>query len=359
MSASMALTTGERAVPVSPGLQVHRLGESDEDRWDSFVRGTKGSTFYHLSGWRSLIEEQLQHPAHYLFCEVDGRIQAVLPLVHVKSLLFGNALISVPFLVYGGPVAATAAAQDAVVAAARELAVELSVDYLELRNQRPIDGEWQLSDSNVTFRRRIDPDPEANLMAIPRKQRAMVRKGIQAGLQAEIDDDTRRLYSALLACKRNLGTPFFAASWLQAIKAKFRDLAEITTITHHGRTICSVMSFIYGNEILPYYGGGGEQARDLKGNDFMYWAVMENACKNGLDTFDFGRSSAGTGAYRFKMHWGFEPEPLAYQYYLVNAASLPDLKPSNPRYRLMIKAWQRLPLPLAGRFGPPLARRLG
>ncbi len=162
----------------------------------------------------------------------------------------------------------------------------------------------------------------------------------------------------MLACKRNLGTPFFSRRWLHAIKQEFGDHAEITTVTHKGDVVCSVMSFRYGNEILPYYGGGGDLARDLNGNDFMYWAVMERACQAGVEVFDYGRSKAGTGAYRFKKHWGFEPEPLHYQYHLVRATEVPNIAPTNPRYALMVRAWRRLPLPVAGLVGPPLARRL-
>ena len=338
---------------------MNQLQSGDEPRWDAFVRASAGGTFFHLAGWRSIIENCLNHPAYYLYSESNGKIEAVLPLVHVKSLLFGNALISVPFLVYGGPIASNRDSLNRVINAAKELAREIAVDHLELRNQQPLGGNWHTKELYASFRKRIDPDPEINRMAIPRKQRAMIRKGIQAGLEAELDDDTGRLYSAMLACKRNLGTPFFAASWLQAIKDEFDEQVEITTVTHNSKTVCSVMSFRYGNEILPYYGGGGDLARDLKGNDFMYWAVMEKACQEGVELFDYGRSMIGSGAYRFKKHWGFEPEPLPYQYFLVNGQSVPELNPSNPRYRFLINLWKRLPLPVAGLIGPPLARRLG
>jgi FemAB-related protein (PEP-CTERM system-associated) len=353
------MTHGEVMGQTIPVYNVRRLESVDEPRWDAFVSSSGQGTFYHLSGWRSLIEDNLHHPAYYLYCEKNGDIEAVLPLVQVKSLLFGNALISVPFLVYGGPIASSSGALDEVVDAARGLAVELGVDHLELRNQGSIPGDWLPNDNYVTFRKAISPDPEKNLLAVPRKQRAMIRKGIQAGLKIEIDQDTDRLYSAMLACKRNLGTPFFGSAWLRAIKEEFGDQVELTTITHRGRTVCSVMSFRYGNEILPYYGGGSDLARDLKGNDFMYWAVMERACQDGIEVFDYGRSMVGSGAYRFKKHWGFEPEPLHYQYFLVNTDSPPNLNPSNPRYRLLINAWKKLPLPVAGLIGPPIARRLG
>jgi len=337
---------------------VNRLDPADYGRWDSFVRGVEGGTFYHLSGWKKLIEKELRHRTYYLHCENEGEIAAVLPLARVKSWLFGDALVSTPFLVHGGPLASSEQALQNVVAAAKEIAEELRVDYLELRNRAPLNGKWHCNDSYVTFRKSIDPDPQANLMAIPRKQRAMIRKGIKAGLATEIDTKTDRLYGAMLTCKRNLGTPFFGRRWLQAIKEEFGEQAEITTITHDGDTVCSVMSFHFRDEILPYYGGGGDLARDLKGNDFMYWAVMEGACTRGVSIFDYGRSAVDSGAYRFKKHWGFEPEPLHYQYYLVKAKNRPNISPTNPRYQLLIEAWKKLPLAAAGLIGPPLARRL-
>jgi FemAB-related protein (PEP-CTERM system-associated) len=342
-----------------PVYNVRRLKSGDEPRWDAFVNSSAQGTFYHLSGWRSLIENNLHHPAYYLYCETYGEIEAVLPLVHVKSIFFGNALISVPFLVYGGPISSNPEALGHILNAAQELAHELKVDHLELKNRARVPGDWLLKEDYATFRKSIDPDPGKNLLSIPRKQRAMIRKGIKVGLRAEIDEDVDRLYSAMLVCKRNLGTPFFGAAWLRAIKAQFEEQVEITTVTHEGRTVCSVMSFRYADEILPYYGGGGDLARDLKGNDFMYWAVMERACQDGVRVFDYGRSMVGSGAYRFKKHWGFEPKPLQYQYMLVNAQSLPDLKPSNPRYRFLIDTWKKLPLPFAALIGPPVAKRLG
>ena len=183
-----------------PPYSVKRFASGDGPRWDEFVRESANGSFFHLSGWKSIIENQLHHPTYYLYCESDGNIEAVLPLVHVKSLLFGNSLISIPFLVYGGPVATNHEALNCVINAARELASELAVDHLELRNQEPLGGIWQTKDTYATFRKRIDPDLDKNLMAIPRKQRAMIRKGTKAGLKAEIDQDTKRLFSAMLTC---------------------------------------------------------------------------------------------------------------------------------------------------------------
>ncbi len=134
---------------------------------------------------------------------------------------------------------------------------------------------------------------------------------------------------------------------------------DILTVTHDDELVSSVMNFYFRDEVLPYYGGGTPLARRLKGNDFMYWELMRRSCERGLRVFDYGRSKQGTGSWSFKRNWGFEQEPLYYRYYLVKADSVTDISPMNPKYRLFINAWKRLPLPLTRLVGPWLARNLG
>lgn len=349
----------DTAVAGSHTLRVRKFSSADARPWDAYVESRAAGTFFHLSGWKRIVEEVLRHRTFYLYCERDGEIVGVLPLAQVKSFLFGNALISMPFLVYGGVVADDDDTERALIDAACDTARDLGVDHLELRNREASGRDWPVSNNYAGFSKAIDPDPEKNLIAIPRKQRAMIRKGVKANLVAERDEDARRLYEALLPCKRNLGTPFFGRGYLQSIIDEFGERAEVTTITRNGDTVCSVMSFRFRNEILPYYGGGGDLARVYKGNDFMYWAVMEQACKDGVEVFDYGRSMIGTGAYRFKKHWGFEPKPLSYEFHLVKSDALPNLNPSNPKYHRLIAVWKKLPLTIAGLIGPLVARRLG
>jgi FemAB-related protein (PEP-CTERM system-associated) len=340
-------------------MRIRDLQPGDESRWDLFVRNNSSGTFFHLSGWKNIFENVLHHPTYYLYCEAGDEIRAVLPLAHVKSLLFGNALISLPFLVYGGVLSTDSMAEKMLLDAATEKAEMLNVDYLELRNMKASTRDWPRMNHYATFSKTLDPDPEKNLMAIPRKQRAMIRKAFNFELSAELDSDANRLYEAMLPCKRNLGTPFFGKRYLQSIMDQFGQNVEVTTITKKSDTICSVMSFRFRDQILPYYGGGGDSARALNGNDFMYWSVMEKACRDGVRIFDYGRSMEGSGAYRFKKHWGFEPAPLCYEFHLVGGDSLPNLNPSNAKYALAIRLWKKLPLPIAGTIGPFLARRLG
>ncbi len=345
----------------APRPVVLTLGDADSDaaRWDGFVDGCEEASFFHLSGWTRTVEQVLGHRAHCLYAAgAGGVIEGVLPLAHVRSRLFGNALVSAPFAVYGGIAAATPQAAAALDAAARALAQELGVDWLELRHRQPRDTDAHLDRLYVTFRKAIPGDEDANLKAIPRKQRAMVRKGVQAGLAARIDAGVDTFFDLYSESVRNLGTPVLPKRWYAALAKTFGERCEVLTVTHEGTPVSSVLSFYFRDEVLPFYGGGGPAARGLKANDFMYFALMNHAATRGARIFDYGRSKVGAGSYSFKKNWGFEPEPLHYEYHLVRASEPPALNPNNPKYRLAIAAWQRLPLPVTRILGPMVARYL-
>lgn len=338
---------------------IKLLEPAQTERWDNYVLVAADGSFFHLSAWQQVIKHAFGHDTYYYYTEQDGEITGILPLTHVNSLLFGNSLVSNAFCVYGGIIASNDEAFAALQAKAQQLARELGVDSLEMRNLRQRHPDWPHKELYVTFRKELDPDVEKNLNAIPRKQRAMVRAGIKAGLTSVIDDNVERLYRAYSESVRNLGTPVFPKKYFQILQDVFGESCEVLTIEHEGQLVASVMSFYFKDEVLPYYGGGTDAARDLKGNDFMYWEVMRRAVEKGCRVFDYGRSKVGTGSYRFKKHWGFEPEPLYYEVDLVKAKQIPEINPLNPKYRLFIAAWKRLPLPISQLVGPWLAKDLG
>ena len=339
-------------------VDIRAPSSGDEARWDDYVRGHDAGTFFHLIGWRDVVQEALGHPCRYLMAERDGQVVGVLPLGQVQSALFGNALISVPFCVYGGAIGDDDDCVQALTEAAVAIATEREVDYLELRNVRPRPGHTAPDSLYVTFRKSIDSDPEANLKAIPRKQRAMVRKGMQAGLAFELDDGIDRFFELYSLSVRNLGTPVLPKRWFETVKRVFGDAVEVMTIVHEGEPVSSVLSYYFRDEVLPYYGGGGAHARSLKANDFMYYSLMNHAASRGARVFDYGRSKKGSGSYSFKKNWGFEPEPLCYEYKLIRASDPPAINPNNPKYRLAIAMWQKLPVPVTRIIGPRIARYL-
>ncbi len=341
-------------------ISVRPLTVGDEPAWDDFIEAAPDGTFFHLSGWRRVLEDAFGHRTHFLLAESGSRIAGVLPLAEVKSVLFGHSLSSLPFCVYGGPVSASSDADEALRAAACELAASLRVEALELRSRAPSGSGWPTKDLYYTFRKSISPDDDANMKAIPNKQRAMVRKGIAAGLSSEFTDDNSRLYRVYSESVRNLGTPVFGRGYFDVLKRVFADKCSTMMVIEGGEDVAGVMSFYFREEVLPYYGGSVARARNIKGcNDFMYWELLRRSAADGYTTFDFGRSKKGTGPFSFKKNWGFTPEPLPYEYFLVTADKVPDINPMNPKYRLFVDNWKRLPLGLANRLGPMLARNLG
>lgn len=340
-------------------LTITEPAAIDVAEWNAFVIAETRGTHFHRAEWAGVIEQVFGHRRHHLVARDAGAIAGVLPLFEVRSRLFGHSLSSTPFCVYGGAIGSDEAIFALEDAAAR-LAEKLGVSHLELRNRDRERPGWLRKDLYATFRKEITADDDANLNAIPRKQRAMVRKGIGNGLVGTIERQIDRFFPIYASSVRDLGTPVFPRRYFGVLLDTFGDACDVLTVSDpEGRPISSVLSFYFRDEVLPYYAGGLPAARDLKGYDFMYWELMRHAAARGCRWFDYGRSKQGTGAYSFKKNWGFEPAPLPYQYHLVKARALPDISPANPKYKAFIAAWQRLPLPIANRLGPLLSRSLG
>ncbi len=342
---------------------IERLAPGDARgaaAWDEFVATCPQATFFHRAGWQSLMREVFRHETHFLYAQDHGRITGVLPLAHVNSLLFGRSLASLPFAVYGGVAVDDEASAEALEAQAQQLAQQLGVDHLELRQRERQHTGWPQQDLYVTFRKPILPDEEANLLAIPRKQRAMVRKGIKNGLTSAIDPGVDRFFPLYAGNVHRHGTPALPRRYFEALLKVFgRDCEVLTVSSAQGRPLSSVLSFYFRDEVLPYYAGDDEAARELAGNDFKYWELMRLSCARGLKVFDYGRSKQGTGSFAFKKNWGFEPAPLHYEYRLYKRDSVPQNNPANAKYRLMIETWRRLPIGLANWLGPFVVRNLG
>ncbi len=340
-------------------LIIKQAQNTDEQAWDNYVNQHPDATFFHLFGWKKVLEKSFRHKNYYLCALENNNIAGILPLGHIKSLLFGNTLISTPFAVYGGILADNDEVKQLLRQAACDLAEELKVDHLELRNLKRENPDWPTKELYVYFKKELANNDEDNLKAIPRKQRAMVRKGIKAELQYDVNQDVDTFFAAYSESVRNLGTPVFPKKLFMALIDEFKDQSDILTISKNKQLVASVLSFYFKDTVLPYYGGGTTLARTLKGNDFMYWSLIQHAVKKGITVFDYGRSKEGTGSYSFKKNWGFEPQPLFYEYYLVKAKEISDINPLNPKYQMFIKLWQKLPLRISQILGPILARDLG
>ncbi len=344
-------------------LQYRRAEPVDAAAWDEFVNGHPDATFFHRFAWAKVLATGFGHRPHFLLAERDRQICGVLPLMQVKTLLFGHSLISLPFTVYGGPIATDAATVQGLADFAVTLQRDLGAPVCELRARNPIaldPGQFAAPEPlYFTFRKTLPPHEDDALKAIPRKQRAVVRKAIEHGLTSQIDHSIEPFFALYAESVHHLGTPVFSRRYIRALLDQFGDDVEILTVQQGDQPICAVLSFVFRDEILPYYAGGGLAARGVGGHDFMYWALMRHALSQGRTQFDFGRSKAGTGAFAFKKNWGFAPEPLAYRFALAPGATIPENNPLNPKYRALIALWKRLPRPIVNQIGPAIIRGLG
>ena len=248
-------------------LNVADLGNSKA--WDDFVFAHPEGTFFHRSAWQGIIRRVFKHDTYYLFAHRSGRIHGVLPLGHVKSLLFGNSLTSLPFAVYGGVIADCDEAAHLLEQEAERIAMRLGVGHLEYRNIAGKHEDWPAQDLYVTFRKEIFPEEEANMLAIPRKQRAMVRKGIKNGLTSHVDSNADRFFDLYADNVHRHGTPAMPKRYFQALLDTFGSDCEVLTVCDpQGVPVSSVLSFYFRDEVLPYYAGDDVAARDLAANDF-------------------------------------------------------------------------------------------
>ena len=341
-------------------VRVRDFAPDDAARWEAFVEHCGEATFFHRIGWRGILERCFGHRTRYLLAERGAELVGVLPLAEVKSLLFGHALVSLPFCAEAGIAASDAEAAAALQEAAQALGGRLKVAHLELRHARARAPGWPQQDLYAGVRKPLAPQVEANMLAIPRKQRAMVRKGIGHGLAGRIDPDVDAFFALYADNVHRHGTPPLPKRYFQALRQTFGASAEVLTVTDAaGKPLSAVFSFYFRDTVLPYYAGDALEARQLAANDFKYWDLRRRACERGVKLFDFGRSKRGTGPYDFKKNWGFEPAPLAYEYCLYRRASIPENNPLNPKYRALIALWRRLPIRVANALGPHLVKGLG
>jgi FemAB-related protein (PEP-CTERM system-associated) len=328
----------------------------DESRWDAFVEAHAWGSPMHLIAWRHVIEESFGYKPQYLLMEQDGRIRAVLPLFLVDTLLTGKVLLSTPFAVYGGVLADSDEASRAMHEHVRRLGESMQVQHIELRNRDESQcGGWPRVDRYVTFVTTIGADADAILGALPRETRRMTRRALEQDYEIRQTRERaafERLYAENL---RKLGTPAFPRRYFSSLLRHFPG-AEVQEVTLGGKVVAAVLSFYFRDQVLPYYGASDPAFNRANPNNYMYYRLMVEARARGLNVFDFGRSKRQSGSYLFKAHWGMQEIELPYEIHLVRRKSMPNFSPTNPKFELAIKVWQRLPLWVTRLIGPPLLR---
>lgn len=349
--------------PVSLSLKAELVDLADDRqcaRIDDFV-GEMGASLFHRTRWLRAVERSTGQRAGGFVVEQLGVIRGWLPLSEVRSFLFGKALVSSGFGVGGGIFAETPEAARALAGAAQDYAVRHGFGSVELRGGDVPEGWQAVTGKHCGFERPLASDDEAELLAIPRKSRAEVRKGLKNGLEVRIgrsDEDLAAHYAAYSESVRNLGTPVFPKALFREMLAAFPQESDILTIACDGTPLASVFSFYHQGAVLPFWGGGGFAARGARANELMYYELMRHARMRGMERFDFGRSKIGSGPAKFKKNWGFEAQPLTYSMWSPPGVEARDVDPTSEAYSRKIELWKKLPLPIANTIGPFIARGL-
>ena len=345
-------------VTEAPGLtEIREVRSGEEAQWDRFVTSSGHGTFFHLMGWKTVIQTVLGRQCFYLAAFRNGPITGVLPLSLSRSRIFGDCLVSLPLAVYGGVCADDEASYRGLLQAGSELADRLGVRYLELRNlTEPFPTSLPARDLYVTFTQDLTPGPDKLLKGLPRDTRYAIRKAQKAGLEWTQDLSHQEFYEIYATSVHRLGTPVFSPSLFTCLEREFPKQVRLFGVRKGKTAIAGVLCFYFRDQVLPYYAGAlAEYYRDAP-NNFMYWNLIEQSSKEGIRHFDFGRSKRGTGSYDFKSAWSMTVTELPYRYHLVKSTAVPHLSPVDRKFQLPVAIWKRMPLSLTKIIGPRVIR---
>jgi FemAB-related protein (PEP-CTERM system-associated) len=342
-------------VPVT----VHEA--SDGVRWDAFIEQHPDATGYHLWAWRGVFERVFGHRTIYLIAERDGATTGVLPLVAFRSPLFGRFLVSLPFVNYGGVLAADDASANALVARAASIARERRARHVELRHRsRRFEG-LKPKEHKVSMLLPLAPSADALWTGLDRKVRNQVRKAEKSGLMADEAgaEKLKDFYEVFAQNMRDLGTPVYSRRFFQDVLATFPERARLVVVreTASRRVAAAALTWRWRDTVEVPWASSLREFNAMAPNMLLYWTIIQRAIAGGASVLDFGRSTPGEGTFQFKRQWGAEPLPLCWEYDLIDG-DLPDHSPKNPKFELAIRMWKRLPVPLANALGPHIVRSI-
>ena len=337
-------------------VRVERYSGTRED-WDSFVRSRPDWTHFHLHGWRAVMERVYGHECVYLAArDARDRLCGVLPLVRVRSRLFGHYLVSMPFVNYGGPLGdavAVAALAEAAVSLARTDGVKL----LELRSRSELPIALPASHRKITVVLDL-PKADPNLLwkKLDAKLRSQIRRPQKDGVTLRFGhEEITPFYSVFARHMRDLGTPTQPKRLFEVIAEEFGDDVWFACAYHEGKAVACGCGFRWGNEFEITWASALIEHKRLSANMLVYWGLMERAIAEGVAVFNFGRCTPGSGTHRFKQQWGSRDEML-WWYHWSAAGDAATPSPNDGAYSWGPRIWKRLPEAIATSIGPRIVR---
>lgn len=341
-------------------MNIIRCGASNEAAWSAFVQASPRASFYHRWAWRAINERCFGHRTVCLAAMDGSRVVGVFPIVQVKSVLFGNVACSMPFVNYGGPCGESDDIEQQLLDAAEAVADEWRVEYLEIRSQRNLGERYACSDHKVSMAIALEADPETVLNRMKREQRAEIRRAYKNGFVARFGPDLiDDFYTVLSESWRDLGTPIYRIDYLKAVLDAFPEATRVCVVYDAaGRPAAGAFDGLHNGIVEGMWLGMRSEYRKQLVGYVLYWELIKHACEIGCRSFHLGRSSKDSGGELFKKKWNAETLQLFWHYILRTRKEVPSLNPTNPKYQLAIKAWQRLPLAMTQALGPYIARSI-
>jgi FemAB-related protein (PEP-CTERM system-associated) len=328
----------------------------DPVRWDAFVDSMPEASNYHRWIWRNTIDATFGHKSYYFEASEGGTVRGVLPLVWIRSRIFGNSLVSMPFSSYGGILADTPEAREQLLAEAVHLARSLAVNHIELRQTGTVDTGWQESTSKVTMEIPLPPNADAFWKTLSPNLRHNIKRSRSRGLEVTWAgaEAVHEFYHIFAENMRNLGSPVYPCKWFENICSDHE--VRILIIRDQGNCVAAGFLTPFRDVVELPWSASTLESRKKYSHVLLFWSVMEWAMQNGYKAVDLGRCTPGGGTYEFKRHWPCIEKPLHWCYWLAPGRKLPELRPESPRYALAIRAWKRLPVAVANTLGPRIVR---
>jgi serine/alanine adding enzyme len=333
---------------------------SDNAAWDAYVDAAAPESFHHKWVWREVIEETFGHQPYYLAAVEGYAIRGILPLVSIRSRIFGNSLISIPFFSHGGVVADSEEVRDRLLTGASDLGRELGTRYIELRQGHESSISWRHASTKVTMEIELTTTTDEYWKRLSSGMRNKIRQGQKHNLRCQWGgpEAIPIFYQIFATNMRNLGTPVYPRKFFEIQMRHLPNSIRILSLWDGETPVAA--SFLTANDRtleLPW-SASLPGSRKKYSQVLMYWEFIQQAIKEGFQKIDLGRCSPGSGTYEFKRHWNPVERPLHWYYWPAGGGSLPQLRPDNPKFKFATSIWKRLPLVVANGLGPRLVRSI-
>lgn len=341
-------------------MTVRIYQESDRERWDSYVNKSPSSNLYQRIGWKYVIERTFGHKTYYLLSEdAKGNISGILPLVHLKSRIFGSFMVSVPFFNYGGVCADTSSIRDRLISEAIAVANKVNATHIEFRESQLLTEELPVKTAKVSMHLHLPTDSTDLLKSLGSKLRSQIKRPEKEGMSAHLGQaqELDKFYTIFAKNMRDLGTPVYSKSFFHNIMEEFPDSTWVNIVrTTEGKPVAAGFLIGFRGTLEIPWASSLREYNQYSPNMLLYWSSLKFACDKRYKLFDFGRSTPGEGTYKFKQQWGAQPVQLYWHYWMKNGGAIPEINPKNPKYQLAINLWKKMPVGITRLIGPSIVQ---